>query len=194
MISHDHTRSCCSMYIIAIVRFVYIIVSTLGRLAGAIFSTLFSILLMAKTSDIFQATMCNTQGGTDGLHYFCGNGRALYYTFVGSGVLWATVLIWSFHRSAKHPNGIFARHNVFWIHVNLAGATVSMICGTMAVVMFGEELHAVDSASPPPPALSPPSPLESQKTQCLVNGYNRPNLLKTSTPSQGQEIVLDCGQ
>lgn len=140
MVIQDKTKFCVSTCTIGIVRFVYFAVSTLGRLAGALFSTLFSILLMAKTSGIFQATMCANQG-TYGSHYFCGNGQALYYTFVGAGVLWATVLIWSFHHSARNPKSVFARHNVFWLRANLASATISMVCGTVAMAIYGEELQ-----------------------------------------------------
>ena len=115
--------------LLGIIRFFYILVSIMTRLSFAFFSTAFSIFIMAKNSDFFQEHVHKHP-------YLCG-----HYTFLVVGILWATVLLWSFHRSGKNPDCVFIVHQVAWVNGNLMIASVLMFGGIVSTLLFGQELE-----------------------------------------------------
>lgn len=125
MIKQDKTK----FRIISLLRSIYLTISTLIRLSGALLSVMLSILLMAKISYFFPASTCSG--------YFCN-----YYTFVVCFTLWATLLLYTFHQSAENSTGFFARNDEVWLMINLGIATLLLACGVIAILMYGEWLQA----------------------------------------------------
>lgn len=114
---------------VSILRFSYLMSSTIMRLVGACFSVLFSIMLMSSVSFILKQ-----EGWCYG--YFCN-----YYTFIAAFTVWVLFLIWSFHRAAANPSGFFERRFGLWLKINLGIATVLMTTGTVSIAAYGEALQ-----------------------------------------------------
>ena len=105
-------------------RFSFLVVFAILRIACALFSVLFCILLMSKTSSLIQRL---------GKCPFCD-----YINFILFGVLvvWASLLLWSFHLSAE-TSSVFARYKEKWLQLNLTISVVLILSGVVALVMHG---------------------------------------------------------
>lgn len=114
---------------VAIVRFIYLVMSTSIRIIGASFSVLFSMLLMASVQMFVE-----NEGLCTG--YFC-----RYYAYVLIMTIWVMFLIWSFHQSAAKPNSFFGRKVGLWLNINLGISACLMLVGTISVGVYGQALQ-----------------------------------------------------
>ena len=114
--------------LVAVVRFIYLVVATLVRLVGSFFSIMVSVLIMASISFMMDAERwCYGN--------FCGY---TYHSFVLIITCWVMALALSFHQSAGNPRSMFNIYSRAWMNINLAFASFLMTLGTISIILTGD--------------------------------------------------------